>query len=173
MFLASEMNISSFSFKEINECNFIFTFNNYLVRHLYESFIYFTFLNDVMINILTCKRICCFPIVSLGEILGDWIMNLYEGICYRDLALSNCWSWLSSLYKAVVCMADAGAWSLRAGNQEGKVDIKKVRRASMSWNPQPLGYVYILSLFLSLNPNWHTEKDQRKQKCKKYDENDS
>ena len=100
---------------------------------------FFTFLNDVVLNILACKYMYYFPIVSLSEVLEDWIVNLYEGICCRDLALSNCGNWLSSLYEAIVCMSDAEAWRLRADSQEGKMLFKEVEERKNKLDPKSSG----------------------------------
>lgn len=59
-----------------------------------------------------------FPIVSLSEVLEIELWIYMKGFANRDLALSNCGNWLSSLYEAIVCMSDAEAWSLRADSQE-------------------------------------------------------
>lgn len=105
------MNESSFSFEELSEGNFIFILNNYpTFKHLSVHFFFFsTFLKDVMISIFACKHLYCFLIVSSGEIFREWVMNLYEGVCYQGLVLCNSGSWLSRACKAVVCMCEAGA----------------------------------------------------------------
>ena len=126
-----------------------------------------------MLNILACKYMYYFPIVSLSEVLEDWIVNLYEGICCRDLALSNCGNWLSSLYEAIVCMSDAEAWRLRADSQEGKMYLKSWGEKEQAGSHKLWDIFILVSLFLSLNLNWYTEKDQWKQKGKKYDDKDN